>query len=253
MSKIKNTIFTVIKSIVAIVGVAMTAYSWVSTFSSLPPIIHDWRWSLGAGLLLLMVDMFWYVFDLYRKYVWWVNPDIRLIPFIKSQTLSHRSADIFCLVVENKEEVEITNCYATLSVKNLYGADLLELPRVDQERVSWMDGNLSNTNCEITVPNTSNNMLIRVADTINNFSFSVCASRGARHDLMGVNLIRVRLDGKMNGKNIKPKFFDGYLYIMNSLESNGEIVYARIFEKGNWMKDKRIPKPKDSRKAVGEI
>jgi hypothetical protein len=70
---------------------------------------------------------------------------------------------------------------------------------------------------------------------------------------MGVNLIRVRLDGKMNGKNIKPKFFDGYLYIMNSLESNGEIVYARIFEKGNWMKDKRIPKPKDSRKAVGEI
>jgi len=49
----------------------------------------------------------------------------------------------------------------------------------------------------------------------------------------------------MNGKNIKPKFFNGYLYIRNSIEGIGDEIYYFVFEKGDWMKDKRIPKPKE--------
>ncbi len=245
MSKVRIFIVPLIRTTIIFISVILMVYNWMATLVELPPIIKDWRWGLGVGLLLFIGGIGWVIYDIFANYVWWPKPDIRLTPKIISESLPYHYAEIFCLIVENKEEIELTNCFATINVTNLYGGDLDPIPRIENERLEWTDKILADDRCEASIPPHSSNMSFRVADTINQFGFSICKNNINRSDLTGINLLNIRVDGKINGHSIRTIIFNGYLYFKNLIRHGGFVSY-RIFEDGNWTKDKRIPENRDN-------
>jgi hypothetical protein len=84
-----------------------------------------------------------------------------------------------------------------------------------------------------------------VADTKNGFQFSSCkpSSSGSEQQL-GTYLVTIRVDGKLCGRDIEPQLFTGYLFVGNARNGN---KLTMVFEKGDWKKDKQLPKPKRSK------
>jgi hypothetical protein len=268
MGKIKDLISPTIKAGFVVAGAALTAYSWVSTFFNLPPIIKDWRWGLGVGLFLFFAGTLWYITDLIRKYVWWAEPKIVFSPKRDNIHKNQKYADSANLIVRNDEKIAITDCFATLVMAtNLYGEDMIPMNIVENDRLKWKEEKFTSDDCKITIPPKDERTVI-VADNLNGFQFSFCRASVLRQHLMGLySPIKIRIDGKINDKDIKPQFFVGYLYVNNYLGESGEVtitntdsdgnvsktivppkpeIYTTMFfEKGDWIKDKRIPRSRN--------
>jgi hypothetical protein len=260
MPTLEKKIFLASKTLLIAAGSLLTAYSWVSTFYQLPSLIEDWRLALILGNLLLVGGLCWTIADLYRRYVWWAEPEIRMSAKRDADAVAGRFADCAYLIIYNNEESEIAECYATLvDATNLYGETLDAVNIVEKGYLAWKEGQ----DCSITIP-PKDERTVRVADNLNGFQFCLCKPSRASRDLLGIySPITVRIDGKLNGKNIKPQYFHGYLYVSNRMGESGEmmttvrdgagkvrrtvipsqpkIFTTLIFEAGDWQRDQRIP------------
>ena len=218
------------------------AYNWVSTLYELPALIKDWRWGLGLGLFLFIAGTTWVVIDLYRKYVWWAEPTIKLQPVVEDEVISNGSIRNICLRVINDEETEITYCYATVvNVYSLYGAEMLPIEILETGRLRWMKDQSVNPNCRSIIPPKSSTSKIHVATYSGNLTLYLCKLTKPSDGLQGVHIVKIRLDGKFNRRNIKPEYFDGYIYAINlGFTTDNVLVSTTIFEEGDWTKDKRI-------------
>ena len=261
----KRRIAEAIRIAMLIAGLAISSLSMVSTFGVSIPFIRDWRVGLVVGLAMFFISTLLYILELQGKYLW-SEPEIILSPRRDSDYIYGRSVDVARLTVYNDEETEITNCYATLELAtNLYGGDMTPVNIVKKDRLRWVEEKYTTDDCKISIAPKSE-VQISVANNLNNFHFTFCKpSAPLGQDITGIYIIRIRIDGKWRGNDIKPQFFDGYLYVNNYLGESGELtatttdehgtvtktvtpshpeIYTRmIFEKGDWMKDKRIPRP----------
>jgi len=265
MPTIKKSISLLIKILFIFGGAMITAYSTVSTFLDLPPIIHDWRYGFVLGLLLFMGGVGWIVFDLYRRYVWWSQPKAKLIPNTEHELKDFMITKHAYLYVFNEEDLPITDCYATIESGKLVDG-MRHIEFIEEDRLKWA-AIYATEGCKIEIP-PKKQLRIDVADTLeqDRIRFSTCNS--TQSSPTGIySHIRIRVDGNFNGKAIKPHLFDGYLYAEgkkwgpNVVEIITKVVDGKriedskqaiqlpyvdmVFERGDWIKDKRIPRPKE--------
>jgi hypothetical protein len=267
MGKIRKGIMLFIKPFAVFGGVIMMAYSYITPFIGIPPITQDWRLGLVFGLILFIIGMFCYVFDLYRQYVWWAKPEIEILYF-KKDFFNHGDFGLIAqLEIKNKEEIEITDCYATLeTASDIYrnNDSWGEMPLIPSmsngpDRILWVEKEYSNGLCEITIP-PNDSRHIFLADTSGDFHYNLRLGSLSPYWMIGpvAHTVRIRIDGKFNGKSMKPLYFDGYMCYELKLADytasdtrNGEYIgevkgttaYPHIlFEKGSWMKNKDIRK-----------
>jgi len=201
----------------------------------------------------------------------WTEPNI----ILETKVSDDYSDGIFYwnarLIVTNNEDVDLTDCYATL----IYAADYLEEqqremqdPKIKKDRIRWSKSGYSNDNCEITIPLTDSRE-VNLVHTKRNFEYLLCGKTIPANTILGTRLyiVKIRLDGKYNGKAIKPQFFDGYIYydgtrlrhykfddtrnsvIIESGEGNLLDPYM-IFKEGDWTQDDRIPIPRPNKNKV---
>ena len=207
-----------------------------------------------------------------------VYPHIKFQPIERTDPNSNK-IKIAYLVIDYQEPIEITDCYATLEVaKQLYlqshikGDVLVEADASRSGRLEWDEG-YGKDNCEIHFANGKRELI--VASFKNGLVFSYCS--GAREPVgAGLFLIKIRVDGKVRGRNIYPRFFEGYIYanidtyIYNSIENRSKTVAdgtigkeeikdnvpfnipILVFNSGDWRKDKRIPVEIRKREVIWE-
>lgn len=254
---------SLIKALVIIVGWAVTATSIISTFYPLPSIISDWRIAAIVGFLIFSGGVLWTVYDLLRNYVWWSNPRVDLIENTEEEVAHFTITQHAYLYFNNRESRPISNCRATLEIGQYRNAPHF----LDQDRFRWI-GEPANKNCEITVPPHRQVKIDVVTDTLERgrLTFMTCDKTTSAPKGLYPRL-RIRVDGDFNGKAMKPQIFDGYLYVEDMAAEWGttraitKLVDGKktslekvrdpmpytlmIFKKGDWMKDKQIPKPKE--------
>lgn len=83
------------------------------------------------------------------------------------------------------------------------------------------------------------------------FKFAFCKESYNERTLQGIYIIRIRIDGKFNGKDMKPKFFDGHL-LMDRVSTESGIVTRMVFNSGDWTQNKDIPEWYRERKALND-
>jgi hypothetical protein len=265
MRRTKNLLKEVARVAMLIVGLALSAYSWISTFSEAPSIITNWQIGLGIGLALFFVSTLWYIVELQRQYLW-AKPDVELIHSSREAYQNGEFYLIAQLEIKNLEETEITDCYATLEATSdiFWHEGWKPMPLIPSlsrkpERITWIENEYSNDFCEITIP-LQDSRHVNLADTFGDFHYNLRSGSLSPNWMLGttVHTLKVRVDGKFNGKSMKPLFFDGYLYyelkpytFVIRETKNGEFVRDiqgknvapyMIFEKGDWMKDRKIRK-----------
>lgn len=232
----EKIIIPLAKVFLAVVGGFLTAYTWVSTFYDLPPLIQDWRWGLGLGIVLLLGGLGWTLADVYRRYVWWAEPELTLTTNVSDDFADGSLYRNARLSVSNNEETEIAECYATLE----YAAAYIEQqdrefqdPRLRKQRLRWSQSGLANDKCEISIP-PRDSREVNLAHTKRGLEFLLCGRTVQPNFMLGTRLylIKIRIDGKLNGKAIKPEFFEGYLFNQNE---------AMLFHEGDWKKDEHVP------------
>lgn len=228
---------TILKELVrAIMLVSSIALSILPNFIDLSFLGKN---SVGIGIAVFILVVLWYLYDLQRKYLW-VEPDIILTPSILNRTSPFNESMAFAiLTVFNDEEAEITDCYATLEQAiNLYGGDLTPIELGKKERLKWVEAKYSTNDCKIAIA-PKNDKSIHVAN--NSFNFAFCmGSSVSDSGMQGLYIIKIRIDGKWHGKDIKPQFFDGHLLMDRTMTDSGVITRA-VFNSGDWTKNKEIP------------
>ena len=180
------------------------------------------------------------------------------------------------LHVENNSRVPITECYATLETAEYFREPFFApIPIYKNIRLQWDEKHYPEKDCKLSIPPTETRT-VRVFKSLeekrdingnSDFGFSFCEPSG-KVDGFGIYILRIRIDGKqnVNGKDIeiKPKYFEGYLYIdirsdiFDAIEDydeikNGQTIkhqrhinkeYTRpvmYFQEGKWEHDQRIP------------
>lgn len=228
MIKIEKVLYTTIQTIFVISGPLIAILGWVFTFVDVPRSLKDLPWIL-IGNMLFFIGISWVVYDLYRKYVWWAEPIIKLMPKKDVEFHSTSFEYLAYLVVRNEEEIEITECCASLQkATNLYGENLDPVDIVETGYLNWKESRSST----ITIP-PKDERTVKIASNSGGFRFSFYEPPNHGTDLMGLySPVIVRIDGKLNGKNIKPQFFSGYLFVNNYLGETGELVTTSKDEKG---------------------
>ncbi len=181
------------------------------------------------------------------------------------------------LIIDYQEPAELTDCTLSLiDAAQLYPSgedELIELNLIDRGTIKWQSSN-NNSDCKIELPPAPESRTeICIATFQGRLRFNYCS--GAHGDSgTGVFLVKLRLDGKLRGKSIRPRFFNGYLYannvtyIFEAVETitqelpdgtvnkqtqnikEPKIVPTIIFEVGDWTKDKRIPEEFRRRKII---
>lgn len=212
--KLDKQIITNNKDILLIIILAaLFAWGNASLFFQVPFLIKNER----LGFILSFVLFFGYlivdIIRLKRKYEWWIKPIID-IEFIKHTDYIHGKTTAQ-LIINNKEKYEITDCYATLeSIIEHYLSEnvnkqYMTLPSelYQRGRLKWNNTLYSNDKCEITIP-PENSTILDLADAsqLNNLQFHVCDKnlRPSRFGRSIVCTVKIRIDGKANGKSIKP-------------------------------------------------
>lgn len=229
-----------------IAGWIMSAVSYVSLFSDVKIFDVDWRIALGIGLFVAFVGTIFTILDLYKTYVWSENPTIHLVAdapvYISNDAREYHS---FILSVFNDENLDISECFATLEyaadiyvmqdyetkIVSLRTSDVVSEKLRNTDRIKWLD-RYSHERCETTISAKSPKTL-EVAGNLVDFGFNLGEGIVKSNILFGAKLhiLKIRIDGKFNGKNIKHRLFDGYIYI------DGEKAF---FRSGNWRKDTEI-------------
>jgi hypothetical protein len=228
MIKIKKILYTSIQALLVVGGLLIAVLGWVFTFVDVPQSVKNFPWIL-IGNILFFFGTAWVVYDLYRKYVWWAEPVIKLTPKMNVEFQSSTSENLAYLVVQNEEEIELTECHASLQKAiNLYGENLDPVDIVEKGYLYWKESKT----CSITIP-PKDERTVKVASSSGGFRFSFCEPSTYGTDLMGLySPIIIRIDGKLNGKSIKPQFFNGYLFVNNYLGETGELITTIRDEKG---------------------
>jgi len=210
---------------------------WLSQ-NSLP------NWVSGI-LILLSIGLFEGAFRRLSVY-YWPKPTIGLSSKVETRSTQEGIVKYVNLVARNQENQEITDCYATLETATyLYGPQMTPVAGIRNNRLRWKEDEYASDACGISIPPKPGSRTISVADTKNGFHFSSCkpSSSGSEQQL-GTYLVTIRVDGKLCGSDIEPHLFTGYLFVQDAGNSNKLNI---VFEKGDWKKDKRLPKPKRSR------
>jgi len=157
----------------------------------------------------------------------------------------HRRA---ILIVENKEEQPITECYARIIFsEHLQGTRMIKDNL--RERLKWIEEKECKNLCEIEIPRTDlKHVDVGYGDDI--FRYSFCSNDGKKN-ILGSWLysMKIRIDGKFNGANINPKIFNGYAFVYqehfyktDAGKTVEEYSPMMIFREGDWRKDKEVEK-----------
>lgn len=253
-------------AITAFLGVALGGYSWATTISDLPPLIGSWQWGIGIGFFLVVAGLFVFTWRLIGDYLW-TEPEIKLLPNVEEKQVGDRYLKNAVLVMNNSEELSVTECYATLEYSAiLYGSDMVPVELDKKDRLKWLEQKYASEKCEMEIP-PHGERRIDVGDSTNGFNFSYCNKVGLNYSHgTGVRIIKIRVDGKFNGKSMKPLFWNGYIYTENKIDNfeyvvttreqkpDGEVIETKkpgaellhytlmLFDEGDWKKDKRISK-----------
>ena len=181
------------------------------------------------------------------------------------------------LEVKNEEDTAITDCYATLEKAEYFREPFfsaIPIQTYKNRRLKWDEKYYPDKDCKLNIPPTETRE-IRIFKSLaekwdekgnSDYGFSLCSPSG-EIDGYGVYILKIRIDGKqdVDGKDIeiKPIYFEGYLYIdmrsdvFDAIEHYEEIKdgerikherrinqpYTRpvmYFEDGDWQQDQRI-------------
>ena len=263
----------VLQAVGVVGGALLIAYGWASTFHPLSGLIKDWRWGIGLGLVLFVFAASWILLDLHSRYVWWPRPYITFYPtneecmgfFDKGEFYKVAQLEVF-----NHESIEITGCFATLisaddiSFSPKEGTRKLQLiPFMDSDykpdKLNWSETADVNDQHEITIP-PQDARHIDVADTLKGFHYNLRKGEVKAGEIIPSRLhaFRIRIDGHVNGRAMKPCYFNGYIFsslMINPKEAfikNGRIKRKEeilrdqieetkmIFRSGDWEKDRDI-------------
>jgi len=228
---------------------------------------------IGAAFTALLLDLIFYVILPKRNAAKWAEPRLDMlshagIPMVLNRP-RYQSAE---LEIVNLDKLEITECYATLIELSHMRQDaklgwVRVIPSIQgqPDRIRWIEHQESNATYEIKIP-AIDARHIDLADTLesrilgfNLRSGKFAPSEGPEEDSMPAYTVTIRVDGKYDGKSMKPQRFDGYLYwetrklrtVVNLQQPNGEFVEEineqdsiplLVFEKGDWMKNKKVRK-----------
>jgi hypothetical protein len=186
-----------------------------------PEIAHI---GLAIGIILTFIGFVMFFWHPKRNSAKWEEPRLDLIPsaghIIIIDRPHYQSAQ---LEIVNLEELEITDCYATL-VELWYRRwigrwDMVRgIPSLigQRDRIKWVELSDSNASCEIRIP-AKDSRHLDLADTLDGLGVNLRAGRFVFRDgpdednLLPAYTVTIRIDGKFNGKGMKPQRFDGYI------------------------------------------
>jgi hypothetical protein len=221
---------------------------------------------LNISLLSIIIAMFINSYRIVSRY-WWAEPNITLTTQVYDDYSEGRFYKNARLLVHNHEQIELTECFATLIyVADYYENDDREIPdrRVNGNRLKWSHSALSNAECKLSIPPTDKRE-VNVAHTKRNFEYLLCDRNIGANVFLATNLrlVHIRIDGKLDGKSFKPLQFTGYIfsqsvpYLIKGVEHIEEVkdgkstirnipreirnsVEFMIFGDGDWKKDEQI-------------
>lgn len=239
MRKISRVATQILGATGMFIGFLVTGYSWAATVAPLPPIFKNPWHGIGFGILIFFVSALWFMWKYLERFTW-VEPVIILTPTLLNRTSPFNEPTVFALLtVHNDEETQITDCYATLEeATNLYGGDLIPVPLGKKERLKWAEAKYGTDDCKIIIEAKSDKN-VHVANT--SFNFAFCKDSAIPDSMLaGLYNIRIRIDGKWNGRDMQPQFFDGHLLMDRTMTDSG-IVTRTAFDVGDWTQNKDIP------------
>jgi len=209
-----------------------------------------------------------------KSHAKWENPKVELIPSVVWEIMDNKY-QVAQLEVKNLEELEITNCYATLEeLSYIYWArkwklmPMIPTPLFKRDRIKWIESSDANALHEITIP-LKDSRHINLADSLEGFGFNLSRGKLTLEPGPKITLrsephpkaytMRIRVDGRFNGKGMKFYCFKGYLYyeirklrtLVKLQQSDGTFkdeIHEQdsgplwVFEKGDWMKNKKVRK-----------
>lgn len=266
-SHIKNIIWLFLM----LIGMLLSGYSWATTVSELPPIFVDSRYGIGFGIALFFIGTLIFVYRLFGNFLWH-EPDVILSSYEKNISTDESFYKSAILEVHNDEEIPITRCFATLEVADDVHINNANVPSTiplipsvkKSQRIRWEEEHEMNENCEITIMGGASRH-ISVASFTNMFRYLLQGGDIETHWEMGtpVHTLKIRIDGYFNERQMKPLFFEGYIYAANltppddfiarkgkfkskAEETNDRIRNLRmIFKSGEWKNDNEIKKYMD--------
>ena len=226
-------VFPPARSLVA----ALTATAWLAPLIATLALVSIPNW-LGAIQLVLLVVLFEHAYRKLRPY-YWQKPRMALSARIETTTTASGVVSSATLLAQNRAEQELTGCTATLeTATNLSGARLVPVIKIRNNRLRWADDKAASNDCQITIPSGTTHT-ISVAHTLKNFQFTACKASTSEGAVLGLYIMRIRVDGKLMGADIEPQVFDGYLYVEQARADPG---LTMLFGQGDWQKDKRLRK-----------
>lgn len=197
----------------------------------------------------------------------------RKIKFSKWDDLGKDMGNYSGLIVENHSNTPIDDCIVTLEeVEPVYFSDGILVSEFEKNlfqggsvngimrlgRLRWRKNELDDADCAITLPPRSKEEVIYVVymGTGNlmsviydqrieqGFGFTYCREPTNLNSPAGLFKIRLRLNGNVAGRQIKPKFFKGFIYVKQ--KGNIDIGWSSIMylDEGDPLKSTKVPKPK---------
>ena len=143
------------------------------------------------------------------------------------------------LHIWNRENLSITNCYATLEkATELIKDKLIPIStNLNPDRLPW-ESTYANENCEIDLSPNPSGEKIMLADMDDRYlKFFRCSSKSENVE-RGIYQIRIRVYGKFDGREITPFCFSGYLIAKEYLDKDNERIRKFKFEDTSMMEDK---------------
>jgi hypothetical protein len=239
-NKKSNKLSSFIKAGIMSASILFSSFSTATIFVPIPQIENPLI-GMAIGYILLLVFALWQFYDMQMKIKELeservsVPVNLEVVPRVLTEnkmTLddSWNITSVY-LEVFNKENLSITDCYVTLEKAEHYSSPSKKpLPAFSDVRLMWKD-NL-NSDCFLVIP--QQNKQPKIANLwrkeLATETFTFCQQKKAYS--RGLYSITIRVDGKFNGKEIKPIYFEGYLHVDNNKEA--------IFKSGDWQNDKTV-------------
>lgn len=236
---------------------------------------------LGFGCSYVVVIFFSIVGTLISGLIWerlerpgWSKPKIKLIAHKHLDYV--RGNSTARLEIKNLEESEITGCYATLEqAHDIFfdgewkGKLLIPNSINKPSRVVWDETEESYGRCEIDIP-LKNSCHINIMDMAGGIHYNLCGDKKIEPSYVFRTVVctfRIRIDGKFNGKGMKPQFFDGYVrfgykpfhFTSSDIENEHDVIEGNryvpymIFGSGDWTKDEEIRKDIERERIEGML
>ncbi len=237
--KLKDILFT---SGIAIGWLDM-AISYAFLFFSPPQLIKDWRIALGIGAVIFTATAMLYIYDIRKTYVTTPKLSIDVERVTEDEIHSFYVSKHIYFYVHNKEERPITDCHAVIEWAKLWQEDGREVNFIERDYLKWAEKFAIDENT--TIP-ANDYRRLDIADTAEKgrVKFSTLSERESSPQGL-YSQVRIRIDGNYNGFPMKPKIFDGYLFIEKSQTYQHLESVNVIFREGDWKKDFNIPIRRD--------